>query len=340
VTRDSLPITDTGTLSNTCSNNRMISAPAQLFQARWYGVSCCRLPKGFGKYREFAIRTSRMMILSNPSPVTPFSSDSRANRLYTWASVDHKTGHDLWLRGPEEVVTQVRILAPEYRPLRLPMASSWQWTHVLRAPGSCRPDVAELLETLRVVLSLRSDRNLIVGVALDWYKKPVEGVPPNSWPNTEVGELIHRGKYWYQTDAQKQAEVGRDVVSRLCRAIQRHPVLRQVEVILDVPGHDSRKRVSFGSRMADAIARNLGRDRIRVQTRDEFRPAAKSLDAAGRAAVLRDQFRVDQSLVDRVVLVVDDVLRSGDSMNEVVGVAYRAGAKRVDGICAARTLKR
>lgn len=280
------------------------------------------------------------MILNSPPPVAPFSSDSRANRLDTWVSVDHEAGHDLWLRGPEEVVTQVLILAPEYHPLQLPTTSSRQWTHVLRAPGCCRPDVAELLETLRVVLSLRSDRNLTVGVALDWYKKPVEGVPPNNWPNTEVGQLIHRGKYWYQTDAQKQAEVGRDVVNRMCWTIKRHPVLRQVSVVLDIPGHDSRKRVSFGSRMADAIAWNLGRDRIRVQTRDEFRPEAKGLDAAGRAAVLRDQFRIEQSLVDRVVLVVDDVLHSGDSMNEVIGVAYRAGARRVDGICAARTLRR
>lgn len=278
--------------------------------------------------------------MGNPPPAVPFSGDSRANRLHTWVSVDHEAGHDLWLRGPEEVVTQVLILAPEYHPLQLPIVLSRQWTHVLRAPGNCRADVAELLETLRVVLSLRSDRNLTVGVALDWYKKPLEGVPPNSWPNTEIGQLIHRGKYWYQTDAQKQAEVGRDVVRRLCWVIERHPVLRQVDVVLDVPGHDSRKRVSFGSRMADAIARNLGRDRVRVQTRDEFRPEVKGLDAAGRAAVLRDQFRIDQSLLDRVVLVVDDVLHSGDSMNEVVGTAYRAGAKRVDGICAARTLRR
>jgi hypothetical protein len=55
-----------------------------------------------------------------------------------------------------------------------------------------------LLELLGEVVSLPSLPPLKFAIALDWYKIPVDGVDSRDWPNTEVGELVHQGKYVYK----------------------------------------------------------------------------------------------------------------------------------------------
>lgn len=49
---------------------------------------------------------------------------------------------------------------------------------------------------------------------------------------------------------------------------------------------------------------------------------------------------VSDDVDGKAVLIVDDVLRSGDSMGYVATAARTAGASRVYGICGARTMRR
>jgi hypothetical protein len=105
-------------------------------------------------------------------------------------------------------------------------------------------------------------------LALDWYKKPVEGIASTGWPNTETGELVHLGKHRYKTTGDRQAEVGRLLMKEVSAVIQGHPLLRKADVVLDVPGHDA-ERVSFGSRMAATVARDFGTPKIRVKATNE-----------------------------------------------------------------------
>ncbi len=269
----------------------------------------------------------------------PFGSDSRGNRLDAWTTVAHEAGHYLWLQGPHEVVVQLTTLAPDYTPMSLPDSARPTWTHVLTAPGRLRTNVAEFLDLLKIVVSLPSPVNINVALALDWYKQPVDGVDPYHWPNTELGDLVHRGKYLYRADADRQAEVGRDLVGRVCGVIDKHFLLRRAEIVLNVPGHDS-KRVSFGSRMAATVAKNFNLPLARVRARDQFRPEAKDLHPSQRAELLSGQFYVETSLEGKKALIVDDVFRSGESMNEGARAALEAGAVRVYGICAVRTMRK
>jgi hypothetical protein len=280
------------------------------------------------------------MIMSIQATPPPFRSDSRANRLESWTTTnDSSAGHFLWLRTDDAVVAQLIKLAPDYSPRQLPPNSLVTWTHVFWSPDALRPDVAELLVVLGTTLTLSCPVTLDFVLALDWYKKPVEGISSTGWPNTETGELVHLGKHRYKTNGDRQAEVGRLLMKKMSAVIQGHPLLRKADVVLDVPGHDT-ERVSFGSRMAATVARDFGTPKIRVKARDKFRAEAKSMDPSQRAGVLAGQFSIAKDLQGHTALIVDDVFHSGASMGEAARAARAAGANRVLGICAVRTRRR
>jgi predicted amidophosphoribosyltransferase len=281
------------------------------------------------------------MIMSIQATPSPFRSDSRANRLESWTTInDSSAGHFLSLRTADAVVAQLLKLVPDYSPRQLPPNPLVTWTHVFWSPSALRPDVAELLAVLGTTLTLSCPVTLDFVLALDWYKQPVDGVSATSWPNTEIGELVHLGKYRHKTDGDRQAKVGLLLMQKVSAVIQGHPLLlRKADIVLDVPGHDI-ERVFFGSRMAATVARDFEIPRIRVKARNKFRAEVKSLDLSQRAEVLAGQFSIADDLQGQTVLIVDDVFHSGSSMGEAARAARDAGANRVFGICAVRTRRR
>jgi Phosphoribosyl transferase domain len=268
-----------------------------------------------------------------------FRRDPRGNKLVRWTAVGELHGHVLWLGGPSEVVDQVCTVDPRYVRLSLDAQAIQEgWTHALRADGPVRGDVAELLTLLQAVLSLPSPACIDTAIALDWYKHPDDAVDPLSWPNTEIGELIYRGKYVYRHRPRPQAQAGRELVRLICNAVRSHPCLRQATIILDVPGHDS-AQVSFGSRLAESVARALSIPMTRTSALAGFRPPAKGTELAERRTSIEGQFVLERDLRSQRALIVDDVYRSGISMAETGRAARAVGAVRVDGIVPVRTLR-
>jgi len=200
-------------------------------------------------------------------------------------------------------------------------------------------EVRQLLELLGEVVSLPSLPPVKFAIALDWYKTPVDGVGPRNWPNTEVGELVFRGKYVYKTQEEQKSIAGRNLAGRICNAISRHAALNRAEVILNVPGHD-RSVVSFGSRLAATVAKYRKMPNLRVTAKSVFRPEAKSLSPMERTMFFGDEFIVPLEIRGRSALIVDDVFRSGGSMAAVAKAAYEAGAREIFGICPTRTRRR
>jgi hypothetical protein len=197
--------------------------------------------------------------------------------------------------------------------------------------------VEQLLTLLQEIVSVPTSPPVDFSLALDWYKNPI-GDDPYMWPNTEVGDLVASGKYRYRWQPVPQAAAGSALADRLCNAIGRHPLLRGASIVLDVPGHDSR-RVSFGSRLAETVAARTGAAMSRVGTRSVFRAESKNLGRA-QQAMLASEFTVAEVVRGQSVLIVDDVIMSGTSMTAVGTAARASGARQVLGICAARTMKR
>lgn len=268
----------------------------------------------------------------------PFHPDSRGNRLERWAVVPGDGGHYLWLRCSSETLAQIRPAGPAYQDRLMDASARSEWTHVLYAPGPVDPRVEVLLQLLSQILTLPALQDLTAAVALDWYKIPPDEQHPY-WRNTTTGDLVHRGKYWYKSSPEEQASTGRTLAGFGCEAVRRHPQLQQTTVVLDVPGHDSRL-LSFGSRLAATVARDSGKRFVKVSAREKYRAEAKSLSFEQRRESIQGQFSVQESLGATDVLIVDDVFRSGLSMDEVARAARAAGARSVYGLTAVRTMRR
>jgi hypothetical protein len=135
---------------------------------------------------------------------------------------DELAGHRLMLCGPNEVAGQVCSAATQYVASPIGRARRDGWTHVLRAPGPVHADIVGLLRLLTAVVTLPPPRDVGIAIALDWYKLAIDSVDPWSWPNTEVAELVYRGKY-ARIDPARRNQAGRELTRRICEAVRAHP---------------------------------------------------------------------------------------------------------------------
>jgi len=265
-----------------------------------------------------------------------YFSDSRANRLedHRVRKVKNSTRERLYLRGPTEVATQVRWMLErlERNPKELALRDEdgSDWTHRLEFDGPLPDAVARTLAVLQSVLTLVDKEPLHVATALDFYTVPVDDIDPLEWPQTEVGSLIYRGKYRGNQDALAALS------ARLADVVTRHELYQATDSILTVPGHDT-LRQSFGEQLAYDVATRIGVPIVKTDCSQAQRPEAKS---GLETTELESLFSVDGSVRDRVVLIVDDVYRSGSTMSAVARAAECAGARGRLGLVGARTLKK
>lgn len=267
-----------------------------------------------------------------------YPGDARGNPLADYRVDYHGDGHVVRLRGPRHVLDHIRCLAPEYSPHADSAGHREGWTHCLVAHGTVRDDVLRLCDLLRRVVCLPCGSGVEAAVALDWYKLADDSVDPHEWPNTRVGDLVNLGKYRYRFDQVKLRAVGGELTRHLCRIVDQHPAFRRASVMVDVPGHDA-SRTSFGSRLCRSVAHQRDVRFVKVASRVPFRPEAKNLTPANRRKSLDGQFRIDVSLRGLAVLIIDDVYRSGGSVDETARAARAAGATHVMALCATRTMR-
>ncbi|VAW77269.1 Competence protein F homolog, phosphoribosyltransferase domain; protein YhgH required for utilization of DNA as sole source of carbon and energy [hydrothermal vent metagenome] len=111
-------------------------------------------------------------------------------------------------------------------------------------------------------------------------------------------------------------------------------------ILVPVPLHRNRLR-QRGFNQALEIARPL-RERgyqldARCCTRTRHTPPQSELPAAARLHNLFGAFRVDNSVDGENILLIDDVLTTGATLNALAGMLKQAGAARVEAWVVART---
>jgi hypothetical protein len=265
----------------------------------------------------------------------PYVANRRANRLEAW-EIQPSSGDRvrLRLRGPKEVVD---LLA------RLP-GTSWRgvfhssapgWTSALLHQGQPPASVVSLLCICRDVLTIVPPPQLDLVHALDWYYDP----PPtgtSGWSKRAAGRLVSGCKYDKGSDPSSIDVCGRMLAGGLAAMIDRHPLLSAVTAVAAVPGHDS-KVTSTSRRLARTLAQHhLGLPLVSVHTRTNIRQASKDSTEA-QLFDLRDDFYIAESLVGHTVLVVDDVVRTGGTMDSLGWALRRAGAAAIFGVAGAKT---
>ena len=122
------------------------------------------------------------------------------------------------------------------------------------------------------------------------------------------------------------------------------PVIKQsfpdCDVLVPVPLYRWR-HARRGFNQADELCRTLAKATdLPVLLATKRRRATRSqsgLDAAARVKNVRRAFEVDQRLEFRYPLIVDDVMTTGATCNELAKALRRAGAERVGALAVARS---
>ena len=113
------------------------------------------------------------------------------------------------------------------------------------------------------------------------------------------------------------------------------PPLPRADLVIEVPLHPSRVRergFNQAALLADALSRELQVPRVRdALERIEATPPQARLDARARRANVARAFRArhPEWLTGRRVLVVDDVVTTGATLDACLRVCERAGARAV-----------
>lgn len=179
--------------------------------------------------------------------------------------------------------------------------------------------------------ALPSPGNLLCGACL---KKP---------PRFDHGEAVYR--YGFPLDALIQhckyggAQELSDLFAKaLAERLQDQP---RPDLIVPMPLHPARLR-ERGFNQAHEIARRLGQyldlpcQPVCQRVRDT--PPQAGLDLKARHRNLRGAFLCSGNLAGKRIALLDDVMTSGSSLNELASAARHAGAVEISAWVVARTL--
>ncbi|GED96454.1 hypothetical protein nbrc107697_04930 [Gordonia crocea] len=200
-----------------------------------------------------------------------------------------------------------------------------------RVPREAEALAASLCDLVTVGPGGRDDPNLVCRFALDWYTAPDDDRPSEEWERTETGGLVYRLKYGDHGPGER-AEARTELARRLAAAITANPLLAQAKSVIAVPGHraDGSSQGEMVAREVAAMLTGVGLVTVTSSPRPE-RKADTTVDLADTMSI--------PGRIDGPCVIVDDVVRSGQTFTEVARAARAAGASEVYAIAGAKTLR-
>lgn len=164
---------------------------------------------------------------------------------------------------------------------------------------------------------------------------PASGVPTR----TKVGELVHRAKD--SGDEAAAAELGRHLARQVRRSLP--PQADLVPLVVGVPSHPV-PAVNLPAVLAEALAAaGIGEHRPGLLVRRHRTQKLRDLgpDAAQRLdEVAAAGYEVAEPVAGRAVVLVDDVILTGTTLQFIAAKLQAAGADPVTATAAARTRRR
>ncbi|MDD5483613.1 MAG: ComF family protein [Kiritimatiellae bacterium] len=135
--------------------------------------------------------------------------------------------------------------------------------------------------------------------------------------------------------------LGPDLGQLMCACLRAHFQVPEIDIIVPVPLHKSRARERTYNQsflLAGEIARRLGKRPVEGLRRLTATKSQTHLTSAERAANVRGKFAINRlcAVQNRRVLLIDDVMTTGATVNECARVLKEAGAQEVLVLTAAR----
>ena len=201
-------------------------------------------------------------------------------------------------------------------------------------PTDSEPELKFLGELLVAHLSVETE--LDECYALDFHQVERDD---GELGKTEVGEDVYLGKYQSSKDARLR------LATRVRSFIDAHPLYRAAGFLAYVPPHTSQPKSSLAERLTRGLSPEIGKplaDLIRIDERDP----QKDIDDDDRDSTVnlraknqRFSMRCDTRLEGRAVIVLDDLIGTGASMNEAGRALRASGASAVFGLAMTKTRK-
>ena len=136
----------------------------------------------------------------------------------------------------------------------------------------------------------------------------------------------------------RRLEYGPALAELLCRVMPLLP--SDIDALLPMPLHWRRQAIR-GFNQADELARVLrkrcGLPVLRAVRRARSTPYQSGLDASARRKNLCDAFRAPAAVGAGHVLIVDDVITTGESCRQLAQTVLRAGVREVSALAVARS---
>lgn len=157
---------------------------------------------------------------------------------------------------------------------------------------------------------------------------------------TPAGKIVYEAKPYGDEKGSSRAAVDRLV--QLMHGAGRNPVARlfEVDALVGVPAHVTKTGTNLPSRVADGLAAATGiphASELVVKARQT--PEIKRMANQAKADALANVFRVaapEGASLPRRVLVIDDLLYSGHTLNSVARTLHEGGVPEVTAFAATR----
>ena len=214
-----------------------------------------------------------------------------------------------------------------------PMAPWPERGEVFTLAEASAADVRELLSAHRAsAVTVITDADL--SVCLDFYSYPP--TESHGWKQTPTGELINRAKYGNSKSAADQ------LIQSAVAYVAKHPALRRARHVAALPSSTAAgaaRHDTLQAKLLTGLTKAFGMTDIRLTRVRPRGTKQKNLPVGSdRRAHQRETLAVHEP-GSGSVLIVDDVMEHGDSMNEAVRAVRAAEFQEVFSLCLAKDVK-
>ena len=198
--------------------------------------------------------------------------------------------------------------------------------------GIPKAGLQELLALYKTGVSISDE--LDECLALDSHFIPQEYGDDSRLVRTVIGELIDRAKYKGDKNAATQ------LCDLAVRAASSHPRISGVQFIGCPTSNDNSKQLNLCDLLCNTLCEALS---LEVITVDKIKEVSPQKDQGDDLATLQENvdgaFKITADLEGGQILIVDDVYRSGATLNELGQACRNAGAEAVFGLVLSKTMK-
>lgn len=213
----------------------------------------------------------------------------------------------------------------------------FQWgTYIYDVDENVTSELAHLLDLTQQHLYL--DDDLTECFALDYH---TVFEPSGGYLRSTLGQLVYEAKPYKRTPTLQNQQAASQLAEKMISFISNHPTYRRSQVVIVAPPSQTKPfdlPYELASHVLTAFPQ-MEDGRKWVTKLRQTRPMKDCLTIPDKINNVRQAFGIapQADLVEKDVLLIDDIYQSGYTINEIAHTLFAANAKSVFGLVATKT---